>query len=471
MDQSESLGLLLEKTQDKIALLNEDGTFTYVNEAARRILGFDPDELVGESAFEFVHPEDVDDVCREFHRTVQSNSFREGTVEHRYRTSDGGWVWLESRMSNLTDEKLDGYVISSRDVTDRVRAEHERAETASRLEGIATVAGDVLWMFDADWSELLFVNPAYESIFGGSIEGLYEDPSAFLDAVHPRDRSAVEDAMTRLSAGESVDIEYRVNPEEEYKRWVWVQGEPITQGEEVVRVAGFARDITDRRRREQQLVVMDNLLRHTLRNDLNVVLGQADLIDDEFPEASDHTAVIRRVGEQLLQSAEKEREIIDLLTEQQRRERVDVRAAVAAGVETVRERYPDSVIEVAATEPAVVRGRAELASAVVELLENAVKHCDDAAPTVRVHLRKTADDAVVTVEDDGEPIPTIEANVLTGNHDMTTVYHSSGMGFWLVYWAVELSNGDITVHTGTEGNRIAVSLPLDRAGETELREG
>ncbi|GAB7014185.1 PAS domain-containing sensor histidine kinase [Halolamina salina] len=468
MDQSELFGLLLDQSQDKIALLDEDGTFTYVNAAAERILGFSPDELVGEGVFDFVHPDDADAVREEFYRTVRSDDFREGTIEYRHRTADDGWVWLESRMSNLTDEKLDGFVVSSRDVTDRVRAERERAETATRLEGIAAVAGDVLWMFDADWSELLFVNPAYEEIFGRPVEEVYADPSAFLDAVHPQDRHDVEEAMSRISDGHSVEMEYRVNPEEEYKRWVWVQGEPITENGEVVRIAGFARDITDRRRRERQLVVMDNLLRHTLRNDLNVVLGEADLIDDEFPEAADHTETIHRVGNQLLQSAEKEREIIDLLTDQRWREPIDIREAVGTSVGTVHERYPDSVIEVETLEPVVVQGRPELERAITELLENAVQHCEDANPAVRVRLRVRGDRAELVVEDDGEPIPAIEADVLTGDHDeMTNVYHSSGLGFWLVYWAVELSNGEISVDTSADrGNRITVSLPLARAEGT-----
>jgi PAS domain S-box-containing protein len=460
MQQSEPLGLLLDHTQEKIALLNEVGTFTYVNAAAERILGFESADLVGENAFDFVHPDDVDEARQQFYRLVESDGFREGTAAYRHRTADGGWVWLESRMSNLTDDRLDGYVISSRDVTDRVQAERERAETLSQLEGIAAVSGDVLWMFDADWSELLFVNPAYEEIFGGSTEAVRNDPEAFLDAIHPEDRSAVEDAMACLSDGRSVEIEYRVNPEEGYSRWVWVQGEPITQDGEVVRIAGFARDITDRRRREQQLVVMDNLLRHNLRNDLNVVLGRADMIDEELPEASEHTAIIRRVGEQLLQTAEKEREVIDLLTEQQGRRRIDFREVVHEAAETVRDRHPSATVEIGASEPAAVCGRPELKLAVIELLENAVQHGGD---EVHLDLRRAGAHAELTVADDGPPIPPIEADVLTGDHDMTKVYHSSGLGFWLVYWAVELSNGHVTVHSESgRGNRITVSIPLDR---------
>ena len=461
MQRSEPLGLLLDQTQDKVALLDEGGRFTYVNQASERILGFEPDELVGRNAFEFVHPDDVDDAREAFERTLGCDEFAEETAEYRHRAKGGGWVWLESRMSNFTDDRLDGYVICSRDVTDRVQAERDRDDTATRLEQIAAVSGDVLWMFDADWSELLFLNPAYEDIYGMPIEQVREDPSTFLATIHPDDASRVEDAMDCLAAGESVEMEYRVNPSEGYKNWVWVQAEPIVEDDEVVRITGFTRDITDRRRREQQLVVMDNLLRHNLRNDLNVVLGQADLIEDELPDAADHTAIIRRVGDKLLQTAEKEREVIDLITREQGREFVDLAAVVERSIECIRERYPESEIEVTALPSTAACGRQELELAVRELLENAIQHSDAEHPRVRVSLTHVGEHAELTVEDEQTPIPAIETDVLTGDHDMTNVYHSTGLGFWLVYWAVELSNGHVTVHSEEgRGNRITVSLPL-----------
>lgn len=460
MKASGPLGLLLDQAQDKVVLFDEEGRFTYVNGAAKRILGFAPADLVGEDAFSYMHPDDRGRVRRRFCETISNDEFTEVTVEYRHRTADGSWVWLESRMSNLTDERLDGYVVSSRDITDRVRAEREHEETASHLRELAAVSSDVLWMFDADWSELLFVNPSYEEIYGTPIEELEGDPGAFLDAIHPDDVPAVEEAMELLSEGTAIDIEYRVNSGENYNRWVWVQGEPITEDGEVVRITWFTKDVTDRRRRERQLVVMDNLLRHNLRNDLNLILGTVETLESEIPESADQTAVIRRVGEQLLETAEKEREVIDLITGQQCRERVDLRDAVEECVATVRDRYPAATVEVEALDPVAVEGRAELRSAVIELLENAVRHADDDGPTVTVAVRRTGDRAEVVVRDDHAPIPTVETDVLTGDHDMTDVYHSSGLGFWLVYWSVELSGGSVSVESGAErGNEITIRLP------------
>ncbi|AZH27149.1 PAS domain-containing sensor histidine kinase [Haloplanus aerogenes] len=452
--------MLLDQSQDKISLIDEHGTFTYVNGAVRRILGFDPADLVGETAFEYIHPDDVETIRRVFERTLRSESFTEATVEYRFRAADDSWVWLESRMSNLTDTELDGFVVSSRDVTDRVRAEHEYAETASRLEEIAAASGDALWMFNADWSELLFMNPAYEEIYGMPVEEVKASPEAFLETIHPDDVVAVEDAMECLSAGNAVDIEYRVNPQEHYKRWVWVQGQPITQDGEIVRIAGFTRDITDRKRRERQLFVMDNLLRHNLRNDLNVILGTADLIEGTVPEVDDQTAIIRRTAENLLRSAQKQREIIELVTGQERRERIDLQEVVSESIATVRDRYPTATVSVTTFDAVTVRGRPELKAAVIELLENAIQNSEAVNPTVMVRLQQVGHHAELSVEDEATPIPPIEAAVLKGEHEMTDVYHSSGLGFWLVYWSVELSNGTISVHSEDgRGNRITVSLP------------
>lgn len=462
MHRSATLGVLLDHAQDKVALVDENEEFTYVNAAAERILGFEPEQLVGENAFDRIHPDDVDDVRRRFRDVTNREQFAESTVEYRLRARDGSWVWMESRMSNLTDSALDGYVVSSRDITDRVLAEQNQRATADRLSEIAAVSDDVLWMFSGDWSELLFVNSAYEEIYGRPVEELEESPERFLEAVHPDDVPAVTDAMSSLSAGHSVDMEYRVNPDREYNVWVWVQAHAIVADGEVVRIAGFSRDVTNRRRRERQLAVMDNLLRHNLRNELNVILGTTELIEEAVPETSEETAVIRQAGEQLLRSAEKQREIIDLLNDRSPGlEQLELRTLVEQSASRLRTSYPECTIDVAGADSVQARASAELPLAVFELLENVVQHCGEGSPRIRVSIRETRTHATIIVEDDLPPIPEIESNVLRGDHDTDAIYHSSGLGFWLVYWTVELSNGDITVQSEEDrGNRITLSLPL-----------
>lgn len=451
---------LLAYTQDKIALVDESGVFGYVNEVAEQILGYDPASLVGTDAFEYIHPDEREAVRECFDWVVQSDEPATETIRYRFRAADGSWVWMESRFSNLTDDDIGGYVVSSRDVTDKVQAERRRETAESRLQEITDTVSDPVWMYSGDWTELLFVSPAYEEIYGQSIDAVREDPVAFLDAVHPEDIPCVEHAMARLSAGESVSVEFRVNPASEYDTYVWVQGEPIVDDDgDVRRIVGFTRDITDRHRRERQLAVMDNLLRHNLRNDLSVILGNADRIVEEGDEqVTEHAVVIRRFGKDLLASAEKQRTIIDLLTGIQTPKTVDVVEAVEQAIDNVTERYPTARVRFTAPEATTVQGLPELTAAFMELLENAIEHDETGDPTVDVEVRSEGDDVVVRFSDFCPPIPEEEYRVLTGDQEMTEIYHSTGLGLWLVYWAVDLSGGRITFERTEGGNVICLRL-------------
>jgi PAS domain S-box-containing protein len=451
---------LLQYTQDKVVLLDEDGRFTYANDATERILGWRPAELIGEDAFTYIHQADVEAARTAFETIITTDHFAQETATYRFRTAGDQWVWLESRMSNLTDDQLDGYVVSSRDVTDRVEAEEDRREIDTRLHELSATAGDVLWMFDGEWSELLFVNPAYESLYGQSAETLRGNPDAFLDAVHPDDVPVVEESMARLSAGTSVDIEYRVNPRRNYTVWVWVQAHPIEENGRVERITGFSRDVTDRHRRERQLFVMDTLLRHNLRNDLNIVLGHADHIEDEHPDARRRTTVIRRTCEGLLQSADKERAIIEAISERGSPEKRDSSDVIDDAVGTVRDRYPNAQLRVSTDRGPAVRVYAALETALVELLENAIVHHDGPTPRVSLETFATEDGVAVAVTDDAPTIPRMDAAVLTGDHDMDGIYHSSGLGLWLVYWIVDCCGGTIDLDvTGERGNEIVLRFP------------
>jgi len=455
--------VLLDYTQDKIVVVDREGTYRYVNRAAKSILGYEPAELVGENVFEYIHHEDRRRVREQFARTIGvEDEFAEVSVEYRHQTADGDWCWLESRMSNLTDSELGGYVVSSRDISDRIAAEHARDETEARLRELAANTDDVLWMFDDDWSELLFINDAYETVYGGSIERLRADPVRFLDLVHPDDRPAVEAAVQSLVDGETVDLKYRVNPDENYGRWVWVQGEPVLRDGTVIRYAGFTRDITDQRRRERQLAVVDNLLRHNLRNGLTTILGQAEtILDDPDTEPEERATVIQRVGERILRKTEKQRETIQLFTSPARPRVVDLGRAVDGAVASVSARYPTATIETDVPDTLSVIAIPEIEVALSELIENAVKHAETDVPTVRVSAAVHGETVAVEVVDDCPPLPEFEYRVLTGEHEMNAVYHSTGLGLWLVYWVIDLSDGSIDFATNENtGNTVSVSLPL-----------
>jgi len=137
--------------------------------------------------------------------------------------------------------------------------EHHRSRraveaTEEKLSQLAERTDDILFMFDGEWDELLFVNSAYEEIWGGSVDELRADPTAFLDRVHPEDRDVARQSLERLQRGEPDTVEYRVRTDDGDRRWVRGETKPIFGDDgDVSRITGFVRDITDRKTREQEL--------------------------------------------------------------------------------------------------------------------------------------------------------------------------------------------------------------------------
>lgn len=119
---------------------------------------------------------------------------------------------------------------------------------------------EVIWISDPEKEQILYVNPAYEDIWGEPRETLFEAPLAFLDAIHPDDTERVRSALTRQSTGE-YDEEYRLLRPDGTIRWIRDRAVSIENEDGAVyRVAGIAEDITERKERELELAQMSQTL-------------------------------------------------------------------------------------------------------------------------------------------------------------------------------------------------------------------
>jgi PAS domain S-box-containing protein len=133
---------LISNATDIITILDAEGVIHYESPPIERILGYDRDELLGHNAFDLVHPDDRAAVWAVFEE-VLADPARVPTVEFRFLHADGSWRWLESTGTNLlADPNVRGFVVNSRDVTDRKRANDElraaldAAQAANRAKGV-----------------------------------------------------------------------------------------------------------------------------------------------------------------------------------------------------------------------------------------------------------------------------------------------------------------------------------------------
>ena len=124
-DSEARLRLVTENMSDLVCLHHPDGRYLYVTPSSQSLLGYCPDELIGQDVYEFVHPEDRDYIREETHPVVRSGEPR--SIIYRMRRNTGEYLWLETIIQPIWDDN--GQVLhlqtTSRDVSDRVRAEEQ----------------------------------------------------------------------------------------------------------------------------------------------------------------------------------------------------------------------------------------------------------------------------------------------------------------------------------------------------------
>jgi len=136
IESGSQLRTLIEHSSDIITVVDEEGVVQYESPSIERILGYDPDELVGQNTFEHIHPDDRPHVVETFEKLIGSPGLVTDRAEFRYRHKDGSWVWLESTATNRTDTQLDGYVITSRSIEERKEFEQALEEKNEQLEAL-----------------------------------------------------------------------------------------------------------------------------------------------------------------------------------------------------------------------------------------------------------------------------------------------------------------------------------------------
>ncbi|HCK98537.1 MAG TPA: hypothetical protein DHW42_00320 [Candidatus Marinimicrobia bacterium] len=163
--------LIAKKTNDLISIhtFSTKLSYTYVSPSIKTIAGYEPEELLGRSAFDFIHPEDKKFYLPQLMKyigyklknliTEKEDTFTE-TVEFRYRQKSGEWIYLES-VGNIAEGRL---LFISRDITKRKRVEKELKESEEKYRLMVESSGDGVVVSQKD--KFIFVNDAFAKMLG-----------------------------------------------------------------------------------------------------------------------------------------------------------------------------------------------------------------------------------------------------------------------------------------------------------------
>jgi PAS domain S-box-containing protein len=446
---------LVKESTDIISIIDADGRFQYQSPSVERILGYSPEETVGETVWEYIHPDDRERVIEQFEGWIDEPDETTLTAEYRARHADGSWRWMDAVVNDQRDSQaVEGYVVNSRDVTHHREREERLAALKTQYQTLVENFPDgAAFLFDTDLryvraggDELRSLGLSADDVEGATPSDVWPEAVAEETVRHYRE----------TLAGRSHTFEHEFGGERYRVRTAPVQSNAgeISHGLAVAQnVTGQAERRRELERQRERLEEFAGIVSHDLRSPLTVAEGSLDLAQDDC--ASDH---LSRAAD----AVERGQALIDdLLTLAREGETVDEVEPVALA-EIARSSWQTvdtgpATLDVDAT-LSVEADRSRLRQLFENLYGNCVEHgstgsrpaTDDAAGGDEVTVWVGETDGGFYVADNGPGIPeTDRERIFEAGY--STADDGTGFGLRIVEQVVDAHGWEIAVTESDQG--------------------
>jgi len=434
----------------------EDNPLVYVNDRFEEITGYEEAAVVGRNC-RFLQGEGTDpETVAEIRGAIDRRE--PVSVELLNYRADGTPFWNRVTIAPVEDGAgtVTNFIGFQEDVTDRVERERE----LERYETIVQTVTDPVYVLDTE-GRFVRINDALADVTGYSREELLGSHASLLveESAVRRGEALIRELLSEGRDHATMEVSLRAadGTRRQYSAGLALLRENGRfEGTVVV-----AHDVTDLREYQRRLSVLDRVLRHNLRNKMNVVLGHAEgLASADDPSVAEGAARIREAATELLDLSESARRFEGVFDADARRAgAVDVAALAGSVVEEARLAHPGADISAVLPDEAPARAHETFELALEELVENAVVHSDREEPRVEVTVRVAAVAVEVRVADDGPGLDELDRRALRRGIE-SPMEHTQGLGLWLVRWSVESADGELDVaENDPRGTVVTARLP------------
>nr|WP_233511958.1 PAS domain S-box protein [Haloferax sp. Atlit-12N] len=474
---------VFEQILEGACLYDRDGRFVLVSDYLAGFYGMTPAELEGERSLlvETVREERPGDP---YQRLLDGETdCLEGETE--LVTPDGESRILNYRFAPLrVAGEVVGVIAVSRDVTERQEREQKLKRAREEYQELIDGMNDTIWVLGLD-DQIHTVNETAVELLGYSRDellsmtvhdidaGLSDDEISALISQMPTDGSQVFETVHRAKDGREIPVEISSS-------LVSYRGETV--------VLSVARDITTRKRyeaelREQnrlletqrdELAVLNQVVRHDVRNDLQLVTAYAELLGEHVadPEAQEFVEIVRKRANHAVELTETARDMAEMMSSRGvENETVQLCPVLEAELASLRDMAPDATVTIESEIPPVaVLADDMLGSVFRNLLTNAVQHTDKDEPSVELSVSESegGDRVVVRVADDGRGIPDERKDTVFTKDEKGLESRGTGLGLYLVQSLVEAYGGDVWVEDNDPcGSVFAVELRTADDGQAD----
>ncbi len=241
---------LVQEGSDLIGILDAEGNYAYVSPTSKSILGIAPEEFLGKSPLDFIHPEDIERTLASLEKiTLES---KVAVEPFRFKNKDNEWRWMETVLTNMIDNPtVKGIVANSRDITDKFYEEHK----LKLFEKVINSATDAILITEADPLEkpgpkIVYVNEAFCRNTGYNADEVLGKNPRFLQGPKT-DQEKLKILSEKIKEGEPSEItvvNYTKGGEE---FWVNFAVSPVLdQSGQITHFISVQRDVTEQKNKE-----------------------------------------------------------------------------------------------------------------------------------------------------------------------------------------------------------------------------
>lgn len=249
--EKEFITAVFKNSFDGIAVAGRDGELKLMSPGMERLFGYQAAELPDVATWLEMISMDGESKASglaSWEKDVESEKPRARVLQFRHKNGQIRWCRLQ-----LAHMPRGDIVINGQDITASREAEAAIRESEERFRLLAETIQDVFWMSKPGVTEMIYVSPAYEKVWGRSREELYRRPHSFLEAVVPEDRDRLDGHFDEHAQGKW-DHEYRIMRPDGKIRWIEDKGFPVLdEGGGLKMMVGIAIDITGRKQLEEKL--------------------------------------------------------------------------------------------------------------------------------------------------------------------------------------------------------------------------
>jgi PAS domain S-box-containing protein len=232
---------------DGILIVDDVGDCLDANPAAATILRLPSHALIGHNISRFLS---------------DSDEFAEGWksfLQHRNRSGrtrliggDNTTVFVSFA---ATTQYLPGrHLLILCDVTERTEAEFSLRKSEERFQQMANNIEEIFWMMDAATQEVTYVNRAYATITGSSVDSIRQNPTSYRELIHPEDRIRFLSKLRDVADCGTLDDEFRFIRADGEVRWAWIKGARVPSDGLTHWLVGTAQDVTSRKLAEMKII-------------------------------------------------------------------------------------------------------------------------------------------------------------------------------------------------------------------------